>query len=181
MYGITKVAGELLCNYYFHRYGLDVRSVRYPGIISSETLPGGGTTDYAVAIFYDAIKSGRYVCFVREDTVLPMLYMPDCINAAISIMESPPGRVPRHDAYNLAGMSFSAGELATSIRKRIPELSVEYRPDSRQEIADSWPTSLDDTEARRDWGWSPKYDLEGMVDDMLSRLGPRLRKKSLAP
>jgi nucleoside-diphosphate-sugar epimerase len=176
MYGITKVAGELLCNYYFHRYGLDARSVRYPGIISSETLPGGGTTDYAVAIFYEAIRSGHYVCFVREDTVLPMLYMPDCINAAIDLMESPPVRVPRHDAYNLAGMSFSAGELATAIKKRIPELSVEYRPDSRQAIADSWPMSLDDTEARRDWGWSPKYDLEGMVDDMLSRLGPRLRK-----
>jgi nucleoside-diphosphate-sugar epimerase len=176
MYGITKVAGELLCNYYFHRYGLDVRSVRYPGIISSERLPGGGTTDYAVAIFYDAIQSGHYVCFVREDTVLPMLYMPDCINAAIDLMESSLDRVPRHDAYNLAGMSFSAGELAASIRMRIPELSVEYRPDSRQEIADSWPMSLDDSEARRDWGWSPKYDLEGMVDDMLSRLGPRLRK-----
>jgi nucleoside-diphosphate-sugar epimerase len=177
MYGITKVAGELLCNYYFHRYGLDVRSVRYPGIISSERLPGGGTTDYAVAIFYDAIKSGHYVCFVREDTVLPMLYMPDCVGAAINIMESPPARVPRHDAYNLASMSFSAGELAGSIRRRIPELTVEYRPDSRQEIADSWPMSLDDSEARRDWGWSPKYDLEGMVDDMLSRLGPRLKKE----
>lgn len=175
MYGITKVAGELLCNYYFHRYGLDIRSVRYPGIISSETFPGGGTTDYAVAIFYEAIRSGHYVCFVREDTVLPMLYMPDCIKATIDLMESPPDRVPRHDAYNLAGMSFSAGELAASIERRIP-LSVEYRPDGRQEIADSWPRSLDDSEARRDWGWSPKYDLEMMVDDMLSRLGPRLRK-----
>ena len=170
MYGITKVAGELLCNYYFLKYGLDVRSVRYPGIISSETPPGGGTTDYAVAIFYEAIRKGRYQCFVREDTVLPMLYMPDCIHAAVQLMESPPDRVLRHDGYNLAGMSFSAGELTNAIAKRIPGLTVDYRPDGRQQIADSWPRSLDDSEARRDWGWGPVYDLERMTDDMLSRL-----------
>jgi nucleoside-diphosphate-sugar epimerase len=176
MYGITKVAGELLCNYYFHKYGLDTRSVRYPGIISSETPPGGGTTDYAVAIFYEAIQKGRYECFVREDTVLPMLYMPDCINAAVKLMESPMNVLRRHDAYNLAGMSFSAGELARSIVRRMPEFSVEYRPDSRQKIADSWPMSLDDSEARRDWGWSPDYDLERMVEDMLARLQRKLQR-----
>ena len=175
MYGITKVAGELLCNYYYHKYGLDTRSVRYPGIISSETAPGGGTTDYAVAMFYDAIEKGHYQCFVREDTVLPMLYMPDCINAAISLTETTADRL-RHDGYNLAGMSFSAGELARSIRNRMPDFSVEYRPDSRQKIADSWPMSLDDSEARRDWGWSHEYDLERMVEDMLSRVGRKLRK-----
>jgi nucleoside-diphosphate-sugar epimerase len=175
MYGVTKVAGELLCNYYFLKYGLDTRSVRYPGIISSETAPGGGTTDYAVAIFYEAILKGHYVCFVREDTVLPMLYMPDCINAAVRLMESPLERVRRHDAYNLAGMSFSAGELAGSIRRLMPGFSVEYNPDSRQQIADSWPMSLDDSEARQDWGWRPEFDRERMVEDMLSRLNGRLR------
>jgi nucleoside-diphosphate-sugar epimerase len=174
MYGVTKVAGELLCNYYFHKYGLDTRSVRYPGIISSETLPGGGTTDYAVAIFHEAIQKGHYECFVREDTVLPMLYMPDCINAAIRLMTAPLEQVQRHDGYNLAGMSFSAGELGRSIAKRIPDFTIEYHPDGRQQIADSWPMSLDDSEARRDWGWGPKYDLEGMTDDMLLRLRRKL-------
>ena len=175
MYGITKVAGELLCNYYFLKYGLDARSVRYPGIISSETPPGGGTTDYAVAIFYGAILKGHYNCFVREDTVLPMLYMPDCIKAAVRLMESPLTLVRRHDAYNLAGMSFSAGDLAASIQRHRPDFSIEYRPDSRQQIADSWPMSLDDSEARRDWGWSPDYDMERMVETMLSRLTIKLK------
>jgi nucleoside-diphosphate-sugar epimerase len=177
MYGVTKVAGELLCNYYFIKYGLDTRSVRYPGIISSKTLPGGGTTDYAVAIFYEAIQNGHYVCFVREDTILPMLYMPDCIHAAIKLMTASPDLVHRHDAYNLAGMSFSAGDLARSITKRIPRFTIEYQPDSRQQIADSWPMSLDDSEARQDWGWNPEYDLEGMTDDMISRLEMSLTKK----
>ena len=174
MYGITKVAGELLCNYYFLKHGLDTRSVRFPGIISSETPPGGGTTDYAVAIFYDAIQKGHYRCFVREDTVLPMLYMPDCIAAAASLMSSPKEKVRRHDGYNLAGMSFSAGDLAEAIMRRMPSFTVEYRPDNRQQIADSWPMSLDDSEARRDWGWSPKYGLETMTDEMLSRLRQKL-------
>ena len=174
MYGITKVAGELLCNYYYLKHGLDVRSVRFPGIISAETPPGGGTTDYAVAIFYEAIQKGHYKCFVREDTVLPMLYMPDCIAAAVRLMGTPKAKVRRHDGYNLAGMSFSAGDLARSIMKRLPEFTIEYQPDGRQQIADSWPMSLDDCEARRDWGWAPEYDLERMTDDMLSRLKRKL-------
>ncbi len=174
MYGVTKVAGELLCNYYYLKYGVDTRSIRYPGIISSEVLPGGGTTDYAVAIFYEAIKNKRYTCFVREDTVLPMMYMPDCIKATISLMEADSSRIKRHDGYNVAGMSFSAGELANEIRKHIPEFLCEYRPDFRQEIADSWPTSIDDNAARRDWGWSPSYDLNSMTKDMIKKLSSRL-------
>ena len=148
MYGVTKVAGELLCNYYFARFGLDVRSVRYPGIISSETLPGGGTTDYAVEIFYEAIKKKRYACFVREDTVLPMMYMPDCIKAAINLMEADPSRIKCRTSYNVAAISFSAGELTAEIKKHIPEFRCEYKPDFRQKIADSWPMSINDSLAR---------------------------------
>ena len=174
MYGVSKVAGELLCNYYHRRYGTDVRSVRFPGIISSDTPPGGGTTDYAVAIFYEAIRRGRYDCFVRADTVLPMLYMPDCLEAARSIMEADVGQIRRRDAYNLNSMSFSASQLAEEIRAHIPGLEVTYSPDYRQAIADSWPRSLDDSDARRDWGWSPEWDLRRMTMDMLSKLRPRL-------
>jgi len=177
MYGVTKVAGELLCNYYHHKFDLDVRSVRYAGIISSETLPGGGTTDYAVEIFYDAIQHGRYRCFLREDSTLPMLYMPDCIKGTIGIMQADPEKVRRHDGYNLTGMSFSAGELVREIRKHIPSLDVTYAPDHRQAIADSWPMSMDDTVARNDWGWSPDYDLTRMTKDMIDKLTPRLRGK----
>lgn len=174
IYGVSKVAGELLCNYYFHKYGLDVRGLRYPGIISAETFPGGGTTDYAVAIFYDAILHGHYTCFVREDTVLPMMYMPDCIRATILLMEADLGRLRYHADYNVAALSFSAGELAAEIRKRIPTFAVEYKPDFRQAIADSWPRSIDDTPARQDWGWAPQYDLSAMVEDMLARLQEKL-------
>ena len=174
MYGVTKVAGELLCSYYHRRYGTDVRSVRFPGIISSDTPPGGGTTDYAVAIFYEAIRRGSYDCFVRADTVLPMLYMPDCLEAARSIMDADPGRIRRRDAYNLNSMSFSASQLADEIREHIPELEITYSPDYRQAIADSWPRSLDDSDARNDWGWSPEWDLRRMTKDMLARLRPRL-------
>jgi len=173
MYGVTKVAGELLGNYYFSRFGLDVRGVRYPGIISSETLPGGGTTDYAVEIFYEAIKHKRYTCFVREDTVLPMMYMPDCIKAAIDLMEADLSRLKHHADFNLAAMSFSAGELAAEIKKHIPEFTCEYEPDFRQEIADSWPRSIDDSAAREEWGWEPDYDLAAMTADMLDKLGKR--------
>jgi len=174
MYGVSKVAGELLCNYYFIRFGLDVRGVRYPGIISSETLPGGGTTDYAVEIFYEAIKHKRYTCFVREDTVLPMMHMPDCIKATIDLMEADPAKVKRHDSYNVAGMSFSAGELAAEIKKYIPDFKCEYKPDFRQAIADSWPMSIDDSVARKDWGWKPDYDLAAMTKDMIEKLSKKL-------
>jgi nucleoside-diphosphate-sugar epimerase len=179
MYGVTKVAGELLCNYYFQRFGVDVRSVRYPGIISSEVLPGGGTTDYAVAIFYEAIKNKRYSCFVREDTVLPMMYMPDCIKATMDLMEADPSKIRRHDGYNVAGISFSAGELAAEIKKYIPEFRCEYKPDFRQKIADSWPMSIDDSVARVEWGWKPRYDLVTMTKDMMEKLSKRFAEGKL--
>ncbi|HLQ06905.1 MAG TPA: NAD-dependent epimerase/dehydratase family protein [Nitrososphaerales archaeon] len=174
IYGVTKVAGELLCNYYFVKYGLDVRILRYPGLISNVAPPGGGTTDYAVEIFYAALQKGSYVCFLREDTVLPMMYMPDALKATVMIMEAEPKKVPRHLGYNLAAMSFSAGELAAEIREHIPGFKTAYTPDLRQKIADSWPTSIDDSEARRDWGWNNDYDLQRMVADMLAKLGQRL-------
>ena len=176
MYGVAKVAGELLCNYYFIRFGLDVRGVRYPGIISSETLPGGGTTDYAVEIFYEALKKKQYTCFVREDTMLPMMYMPDCIRAAIDLMEADPSRIKCRTSYNLTGMSFSAGELAAEIKKYIPEFECEYQPDFRQKIADSWPMSIDDGVAREEWGWKPTYDLADMTKDMIEKLTERARQ-----
>ena len=179
MYGVTKVAGELLCNYYFLKFGVDVRSVRYPGIISTEVLPGGGTTDYAVAIFYEGIKNKRYTCFVREDTILPMMYMPDCIKATVDLMEADLYRVKRHDGYNVAGTSFSAGELATEIKKYIPEFRCDYKPDFRQKIADSWPMSIDDSIARRDWGWKPTYDLASMTRDMVEKLSKRFAEGRL--
>ncbi|MDA4120623.1 MAG: NAD-dependent epimerase/dehydratase family protein [Thaumarchaeota archaeon] len=174
IYGVTKVAGELLCNYYFVKYGLDVRILRYPGLISNVAPPGGGTTDYAVEIFYAAIQKGSYVCYLREDTVLPMMYMPDALKATARIMEAEPKNVPRHLGYNLAAMSFSAGELAAEIHKHIPGFKVSYSPDQRQKFADSWPMSIDDSEARRDWGWKYDYDLQRMVADMLTKLRPRL-------
>ena len=179
MYGVTKVAGELLGDYYVHRFGLDVRGVRYPGIISSETLPGGGTTDYAVEIFYEALKQEHYTCFVREDTVLPMMYMPDCIKATMDVMETDFTRLVHHCDFNLASMSFSAGELAHEISKHIPEFTCEYKPDKRQEIADSWPHTIDDTAARKEWGWKPSYDLPKMTTDMITKLRTRLNSGTL--
>jgi nucleoside-diphosphate-sugar epimerase len=173
MYGVTKVTGELLGEYYFHRFGLDVRGVRYPGIISSETPPGGGTTDYAVEIFYEAIKHQQYTCFLKEDTVLPMMYMPDCIKATLDVMEADPSQLKHHTDFNLAAMSFSPKELVAEIQKHIPEFTCEYKPDFRQEIADSWPCTIDDSAAREEWGWRPKYDLPAMVADMLEKLGKR--------
>lgn len=179
IYGVSKVSGELLCNYYYSRYGLDVRSLRYPGIISSEVLPGGGTTDYAVAIFYEAIKNKHYTCFVREDTVLPMMYMPDCIKATVDLMAVDASRVKRHDGYNVAGMSFSAGELTAEIKKHIPSFGCDYVPDSRQKIADSWPMSIDDGNARHEWGWKPDYDLKLMAKDMIEKLSKRFAEGKL--
>jgi nucleoside-diphosphate-sugar epimerase len=176
MYGVTKVAGELLADYYFHRFGVDVRGLRYPGIISHETLPGGGTTDYAVAIYYEAVKNKRYTCFVREDTRLPMMYMPDCIKATIDLAEADLAELKHHSDFNVGSMSFSAGELAASIKKQIPEFECSYEPDFRQEIADSWPSSIDDSPAREEWGWSPEYDLDKMTTDMLENLTRKLKE-----
>jgi nucleoside-diphosphate-sugar epimerase len=176
MYGVTKVAGELLCGYMARRFGVDVRGVRYPGIISNVTPPGGGTTDYAVEIFYAAIREQRYTCFVRPDTVLPMMYMPDCIQATLDLMAADSARLIHRTDYNLAAMSFSAAELAAEIQKHIPEFVVAYEPDPvRQAIADSWPTTIDDSAARREWGWQPHYDLARMTADMLEKLGARYR------
>jgi nucleoside-diphosphate-sugar epimerase len=179
MYGVTKVAGELLCNYYFMKYAVDARSVRYPGIISSETPPGGGTTDYAVEIFYEAIKNKNYTCFVREDTVLPMMYMPDCLKATIDLMEADSSKIKCRTSYNIAGISFSAGQLAAEIRKHIPDFKCAYKPDFRQKIADSWPISLDDTAARKEWSWKPKYDLASMTRDMIEKLSKRFAEGKL--
>jgi nucleoside-diphosphate-sugar epimerase len=170
MYGLTKVAGELLGDYYVRRYGLDVRGLRYPGIISHETLPGGGTTDYAVAIYYEAVKNKKYTCFVKEDTRLPMMYMPDCIKATIDLMQADFSKLKHHSDFNVGAMSFSVADLAASIKKRMPEFQVSYEPDFRQAIADSWPNDVDDTAARQEWGWNPDYDLEAMTDDMLKNI-----------
>ncbi len=179
MYGVTKVAGELLCDYYFHRFGLDVRGLRYPGIVSHETLPGGGTTDYAVAIYYEAIKAKRYTCFVRADTRLPMMYMPDCIKSTIDLAEADLSQLKHHSDFNVGAMSFSAGELAESIKKYVPEFECTFEPDHRQKIADSWPSSLDDSAAREEWGWKPAYDLDAMTRDMLEALAKKHREGRL--
>ena len=179
MYGVTKVSGELLCHYYYLRFGVDARGLRYPGIISAETLPGGGTTDYAVEIFYKAIENGHYDCFVREDTMLPMMYMPDCIKATMDLMAAPREKLEHRSNYNLAAISFTAGELAAEIKKHIPGFTVDYKPDERQAYADSWPRSIDDKAAREEWGWTPKYDLAAMTEDMLRVLTARHAKGEL--
>ncbi len=179
MYGVTKVAGELLCDYYVARFGVDARGLRYPGIVSAETLPGGGTTDYAVEIYYEAVANGRYTCFVSEDTRLPMMYMPDCIKATIDLLEADFDRLEHHGDFNVGSMSFSAGELAASIRRHLPDLAVSYVPDHRQKIADSWPSSIDDSAARKEWGWCPKYGLEAMTEDMLAKLRARHKAGTL--
>ncbi len=173
MYGVTKVSGELLCDYYVRRFGVDARGLRYPGIISAETLPGGGTTDYAVEIYYKAVEQGSYDCFVNEQTRLPMMYMPDCIKATLDLMETPFEKLKHHGDFNVGSMSFSVAELANEIRKHIPGLTVTYSPDSRQAIADSWPASIDDTAAREEWGWKPDYDIESITKDMLEKLRMR--------
>ena len=179
MYGVTKVCGELVCDYYVRRFGLDVRGLRYPGIISYETLPGGGTTDYAVAIYYEAVDKGEYRCFVREDTVLPMMYMPDAIAGTIQLAEADLAKLKHHSDFNLAAMSFSAGDLAASIKKHLPNFKVTYEPDYHQAIADSWPHSIDDASAREEWGWKPKWDLNAMTVDMLKHLQERKNQGKL--
>jgi nucleoside-diphosphate-sugar epimerase len=176
MYGVSKVTGELLGNYYFQKYGLDVRGVRYPGIISSDTLPGGGTTDYAVEIYYEALRKKSYTCYLREDTVLPLMYMPDAIEGIIKLAEADISKLKRHCDYNINSMSLSVGELAASIKKFIPEFVCEYKPNFRQTIADSWPKSLDDSAAREEWGWQPQYSLEAMTKDMLTKLSRKLNR-----
>jgi nucleoside-diphosphate-sugar epimerase len=174
MYGVTKVAGELLGNYYVKRYGLDVRGVRYPGIISYKTLPGGGTTDYAVEIFYEAIKNKKYTSFLNEDSKLPMMFMSDAIKALMDLAEAPFDTLKHHCDYNVAAVSFTPKELVAAIQKRIPEFTCEYKSDYRQEIADSWPASLDDACARKEWGWSHEYGMDKMVDLMLEKIQEKL-------
>ncbi len=170
IYGISKQAGERFCEYYHQKYGVDVRSIRYPGLIGYKSAPGGGTTDYAVHIYHEALKNKSYECFLIEHTALPMMYMPDAIRATIELMDAPADKVKIRSSYNLGGISFDPAQIAAEIKKHIPEFTISYKPDFRQAIADSWPKSIDDTRARQDWGWNPKYDLVGMTKDMLDNL-----------
>jgi nucleoside-diphosphate-sugar epimerase len=180
IYGVTKVAGELLCDYYYEKHGVDTRGVRYPGIISNLTLPGGGTTDYAVEIYYAAITRRSFTCYLERDTYLDMMYMPDAIKAAIDLMEADGSRLKHRNAFNLAAMHFTPDQLATSIRSKIPEFEIDYDIDPvRQGIADSWPNYMDDSCARDEWGWKPDYDIEAMTTDMLEVLGERYKAGSL--
>jgi len=179
MYGVTKVTAELLSDYYVRRFDLDVRGCRYPGIISHETLPGGGTTDYAVAIFFEAVKSKKYECFLREDTRLPMMYMPDCLKATFDLMDADFANLKHHADFNVTAMSFTAGELAAEIKRHIPEFKITYKPDFRQAIADSWPTSIDDSAACAEWNWKPDFNMAKMVKDMLTVLGKRRKEGKL--
>jgi nucleoside-diphosphate-sugar epimerase len=170
IYGISKQAGERYCEYYNQKYGVDVRSIRYPGLIGYKSAPGGGTTDYAVHIYHEALKNKKYECFLSADTELPMMYMPDALKATITLMEAPAEQVKIRSSYNVAGMSFNPEEIAAEIRKYIPDFTISYNPDFRQAIANSWPQSIDDTQAKADWGWKPQYDLAGMTKDMLENL-----------
>ena len=170
VYGISKFAGEFWCNYFHQRYGVDVRSLRYPGLISYKSAPGGGTTDYAVEIFHEALEEGKYTCFLSEDTYLPMMYMPDAIRATIELMEAPAANIRVRTSYNISGMSFSPKEIAASIQQHIPDFKVDYKPDYRQAIANSWPQSIDDSVAQADWNWKPEFDLQKMTADMFANL-----------
>ncbi len=177
MYGVTKVSGELLSDYYFHRFGVDTRSVRFPGLISNVALPGGGTTDYAVDIYYSAVREGKFICPIKAGTYMDMMYMPDALNACIQLMEADPTRLKHRNSFNIAAMSFDPEEIANSIKKYIPEFVMEYNVDTlRQGIAESWPNSLDDSCARAEWDWNPKYDLDSMTQDMLKVLKTRYGK-----
>ena len=176
VYGISKLAGEGWCAWYHRRHGVDVRSLRYPGLISWSTPPGGGTTDYAVEIFHEALKHASYRCFLAADTELPMMYMPDAIRATLELMGAPAASIRERGSYNLAGISFAPAQIAAEIARHLPALRVEYQPDFRQAIADSWPRSIDDSRARADWGWRPHYDLSAMVQDMLTNLRPLLAR-----
>ena len=170
VYGISKQSGERWCEYYYKKYGVDVRSVRYPGLISWKTLPGGGTTDYAVEIYHEAIKNRRYTSFLQKGTKLPMMFMEDAIKATMAIMEAPTEHLNIRSSYNLAAMSFAPEEIASSITAEIPDFIIDYEPDFRQEIADSWPSSIDDSQARKDWGWEPSFDLKNTTKEMLTNL-----------
>jgi len=170
IYGVTKRSGELLCRYYHRRCGIDVRSLRYPGLISHKTAPGGGTTDYAVEMIERAADGERYTCFLEPDAQLPMMYMPDAIRATLALMDADGEALTVRESYNVAGICFSPEELAAAIRRRVPSFACRYAPDERQQIAEAWPSSVDDTAARREWGWVPEYDVEAMVEDMLNHL-----------
>ena len=174
IYGISKQAGERLCEYYFSKYGVDVRSIRYPGIISYKSPPGGGTTDYAIAIFHAALRGETYPCYLAATTTLPMIYMPDAIRATIELMDAPAEQVKVRSSYNVAGLSFDPQQLAAAIRRQRADFRIAYQPDARQAIADSWPQSLDDSAARADWGWQARIDLDAMVTDMLQHVQPAL-------
>lgn len=176
IYGISKLAGERLCEYYFTKYGVDVRSIRYPGIISFKSPPGGGTTDYAIAIFHAALRGERYECFLGPETTLPMIYMPDAIRATIELMDAPADKVQIRSSYNVAGLSFNPAELAAAITRSVQEFKIAYVPDSRQAIADTWPKSLDDSRATSDWGWKARIGLDQMVTDMLENIDVGLTK-----
>jgi len=177
MYGMNKVAGELLCQYYFLRYGLDVRSLRYPGLIGWKAEPGDGTTEYSISIFYGAIKENKYACFLKEDTVLPMMYMDDAIKGTIKLMDAKKESVAVRTSYNFAAISFAPKDIYAEIKKFSPGFKMSYAPDSRQKIADSWPKVIDDSEARKDWGWKPEYDLEKMTKEMYTQLSKKLMNK----
>jgi nucleoside-diphosphate-sugar epimerase len=170
VYGISKQAGERWCEYYFNKYNVDVRSLRYPGLIGWKSAPGGGTTDYAVHIFHEALKSANYECFLSENTTLPMMYMPDAIKATIRIMQADSDKIKIRSSYNLSGFSFSPKDIAQEIKKYIPDFTISFKPDSRQQIADSWPKSIDSIEANKDWGWKPEFDLAAMTADMIKNL-----------
>lgn len=170
VYGISKYAGEFWCNYFYNKYNVDVRSLRYPGLISYKSAPGGGTTDYAVEIFHEALAEKTYECFLDKDTYLPMMYMPDAIRATIELMEAPAEEISIRTSYNLAGMSFSPEEIGNEVKKHVPGFTMTYKPDYRQQIANSWPQSIDDSVAQKDWGWKPEYDLEKMTEDMFTNL-----------
>ncbi len=176
VYGISKRAGEFWCNYYHEKFGVDVRSIRYPGLISWKTLPGGGTTDYAVDIFYQAIQTGKYECFLSENTALPMMYMDDAIRATISLMQADGEKLSVRTSYNLNALSFTPAELADAIKKYLPDFEISYKPDFRQKIADTWPASIDDSIAQKDWGWKADFDLDKMTKTMLENLKIKLTK-----
>lgn len=170
VYGISKQTGERWCEYYHHQYGVDVRSIRYPGLISWTTEPGGGTTDYAVDIYHKALKNGNFECFLSENTKLPMMYMDDAINATVQIMKAPDDAIKIRSSYNLAGVSFTPKEVALEIKKHLPNFEISYQPDFRQKIADSWPASIDDSSARQDWGWHHQFELDAITNEMLENL-----------